>query len=132
MGCSNIDEMHEIACGVVDDFRERREPAQPCYYDSEFGRMARIVHRNLPTLTAVSEREFFVDDRPISTPLVNAAIQFHLERCKIWDYARNMQKEIDNRTITEVRGQLARRWPRLAASAESVEAGEIAMSVLLS
>src|SRR5205814_1663473 len=69
---------------------------------------------DLKALTALNEREFFYNDEPISTHAVNSIIDNRLRTCEIWDPHRNVCVAVSNRLISEVRGAMARMWPRLS------------------
>lgn len=116
--------MYEFACATVEDFRD--EPARTFFNNDEYSRMAELMHKNMPNLTAVDARRFFKGDRPLPTSWVDVAIQFYLARCTIWDTGRNQQTDIGLKLVAEVRGAWARKYPRLA----STEAGEVARATL--
>jgi hypothetical protein len=99
------------------DFRNKktRNPATPAFNFDEYGAMAAYIHDlDLKALTALNEREFFYNDEPISTHAVNSIIDNRLRTCEIWDPHRNVCVAVSNRFISEVRGAMARMWPRLS------------------
>jgi hypothetical protein len=103
--------MHEFACLAVQDFKDKAEPATPFFHNDEFSRIAEYIHKSV-LITAASDREFFIDDQPVPVSLINALIQNFLERCRLWDQVRNIPAAINNRFVAEVRGALARKFPR--------------------
>jgi hypothetical protein len=77
--------------------------------------MAAYIHDlDLKELTALNEREFFYNDEPISAHAVNSIIDNRLRTCEIWDPNRGVHVGVSNRLINEVRGAMARKWPRLS------------------
>jgi hypothetical protein len=89
------------------------KPATPAFNYDEYGAMATYVHsQGLEALTALNEREFFYNDERISTHHVNSIIDAHLRTCEIWDSHRGVRVAVSNRQINEVRGAMARMWPR--------------------
>jgi len=91
------------------------KPATPAFNFDEYGAMAAYIHnQGLETLTALNDREFFYDDERISTHHVNSIIDARLRACEIWDPHRGVTVAVSNRLINEVRGAMARMWPRLS------------------
>jgi hypothetical protein len=99
------------------DYRDQsaRKPATPEFNYDEYGPMAAYIHSSpgLEALTALSDREFFDNDERISTHAVNSIIDAQLRNCSIWDPIRGVNVAVSNRLINEVRGAMARMWPRL-------------------
>jgi hypothetical protein len=98
-----------------DEAALNQKSATPEFNHDEYGAMAKYIHdRDLKALTARSESEFYYNDERISTHAVNSTIDFHLRNCNIWDSHRNVFVAVSNRLISEVRGAMARMWPRLS------------------
>ncbi|MFK4536181.1 hypothetical protein ABIA00_004364 [Bradyrhizobium ottawaense] len=103
------------------DFRDQAtregKPATPAFNCDEYGAMATYIHnQGLEALTALNERDFFDNDERISTHSLNAIIDARLRICSIWDPNRGVSVAVSNRLINEVRGAMARMWPRLSDS----------------
>lgn len=99
------------------DFRSKNagNPATPAFNFDEYGAMATYIHnRDLQAVTALNEREFFYNDERISKHHVNSIIDARLRTCEIWDSHRGVVVAVSNRLINEVRGAMARMWPRLS------------------
>jgi hypothetical protein len=94
--------------------KNARNPATPAFNFDEYGAMATYIHnRDLKALTAQSDRIFFYNDEHVSTHHVNSIIDKNLRTCEIWDSHRGLVVAVSNRLINEVRGAMARMWPRL-------------------
>ncbi len=104
---------HMHLCGFRDQSARDRKPATPAFNHDEYGAMATYIRgHGLEGLTARSEREFFYNDEPVTAHSVNAIIDAHLRTCEIWDSNRGVNVAVSNRLINEVRGAIARMWPR--------------------
>jgi hypothetical protein len=71
--------------------------------------MAEQILKQIPTVTATSERHFYADDSSIPVSFINSLICGALENCRIWDRHRNEHRRVDNRLIAEVRCAMARK-----------------------
>jgi hypothetical protein len=108
------EEAHVTSRKCLRDLVRSGDLVQPTFDSDEYGRMAEYVQRRVPaTLMAVDERTFFADDRPITTAQINAVIHNFLAQCRIWERGRKVWVDISNHLIAEVRGAMARKWPRL-------------------
>ncbi|MCK1293419.1 hypothetical protein [Bradyrhizobium sp. 30] len=109
-------ERYSTAHMYLADFRNKnaRNRVTPAFNFDEYGAMAAYIHnRDLEALTALNEREFFYNDEAISTHHVNSIIDARLRSCEIWDPHRGVAVAVSNRLINEVRGAMARMWPRV-------------------
>lgn len=114
----DLNEARGMVLSCVECFRDEheKEPARPVFESDEYGRMAEHIHeRTSATLTAASEREFYIDGAPVLTGLINALIEDILGKCEIFDETRNKHIGTSNRLVAEVRGALARKYLRIPA-----------------
>lgn len=109
-----MDELIEVR----DSERFNKDQVDAFFEHDHYLLMARFVLQWLPdTLSAAGEHQFYVAEQPISRHIIDATIQNRLERCTIWDLHRGVPAAINNRLISEVRGAIARKRPRVARSA---------------
>ncbi|WFU55713.1 hypothetical protein QA639_40300 [Bradyrhizobium pachyrhizi] len=106
---------HEQLIYFRDQSRYEGKPATPAFNSDEYGPMAAYIHnQGLEGLTALNEREFFHNDERVSTHSLNAIIDARLRVCSLWDPIGEKSVPVSNRLVNEVRGAMARMWPRLS------------------
>lgn len=118
-GPQRFHELYHFAHMHLLDYRDQStregKPATPAFNYDEYGAMAAYIRsQGLEALTALNERDFFHKDERISTHSLNAIIDARLRICSIWDPNRGVNVAVSNRLINEVRGAMARMWPRLS------------------
>jgi hypothetical protein len=108
---NSFSEVYLNLFNALDHFRRRhgKEPAQPVFEIQEYDRMAIYAHSQMPLLTARGDKKFFYDGMPVPTDRVDAALTAILGKCvRNLDYR---EVSFNNKTVAEVRGALARKWP---------------------
>ena len=114
-GSESLAVMYDYACCGLAEFQDslRSPPVRPAFDHDEFVLMAEYVHNGMPMVTAAGPREFYDGDRAVPPHLVDVFIHRELEKADIWDPQRRVLVTVSNRLVAEVRGALARKYPRL-------------------